>query len=126
MDAASSPPPPSVISNLKNVVQLISERVMLSPECRKTIGQILHALLSERATDPTVLLCVLDTVKSWIETDYRATPGAPAAGLNPKDIVAYLQKLALVDRKAFPRNLLEEWDQKFLQLLYGLCADGTK
>ncbi|KAJ4791719.1 Transformation/transcription domain-associated protein [Rhynchospora pubera] len=122
-DAASSS---SVISNLKNVLLLISERVMLSPDYRKSIGQILHALLSERATDPTVLLCVLDTVKGWIETDFRAMPSGPAAGLNPKDIVAYVQKLALVDRKAFPPNLLEEWDQKFLQLLYGLCADGTK
>lgn len=99
---------------------------MLSPDYRKTIGQILYALLSERSTDPTVLLCVLDTVKSWIETDYRTMPGAPPGGLNMKDIVAYLQKLALVDRKAFPPSLLEEWDQKFLQLLYGLCADGTK
>ncbi|KAJ3683868.1 hypothetical protein LUZ60_014095 [Juncus effusus] len=116
----------SVISNLKTVLQLISERVMLSAECRRIIGQILHALLSEKSTDPTVLLCVLDTIKGWIETDNRAPSGASGVSLTQKEIVSYLQKLSQVDRKSFSPPMLEEWDQKYLQLLYSLCADGSK
>ncbi|CAL9045632.1 unnamed protein product [Musa banksii] len=117
----------SVISNMKCVVSLVSERVMHSPECKRLIGQILHALLSEKGTDSSVLLCVLDTIKVWIEDDYRhSSSGASSAALTQKEIVSYLQKLSLVDRKNFPPAVQEEWDGKYLQLLYELCADSSK
>ncbi|XP_008795100.2 transformation/transcription domain-associated protein-like [Phoenix dactylifera] len=116
-----------VISNMKSILQLISERVMHSTECKRLMGQILHALLSEKGTDPSVLLCILDAIKVWIEDDYmHASSGASSAALTPKEIVSYMQKLSLVDRKNFSPAMLEEWDKKFLQLLYGLCADSNK
>lgn len=117
----------SVISNLKCVLNLISERVMHSPECKRLICQILHALLSEKGTESSVLLCVLDTLKMWIEDDYRhSSSGASSAALTQKEIVSYMQKLSLVDRKNFPSAAQEEWDGKYLLLLYELCADSSK
>ncbi|EHA8588761.1 hypothetical protein COCNU_scaffold006566G000100 [Cocos nucifera] len=117
----------SVISNMKCALQLISERVMHLPECKRLMSQILHALLSEKGTDPSVLLCILDAIKVWIEDDYRhASSGASSAALTQKEIVSYMQKLSLVERKNFSPAALEEWDEKFLQLLYGLCADSSK
>ncbi|KAJ0977296.1 hypothetical protein J5N97_012770 [Dioscorea zingiberensis] len=117
----------SIISNMKCVLKLISEKVMQSPESKRLIGQILHTLLSEKGTDPSVLLCILDTVKSWIEEDFRhIASGASTAALSPKEIVSYLQKLSLVDRKNFSPSTLEEWDAKYLQLLYGICADSSR
>ena len=38
----------AVITNLKCVLKLISERVMLVPECKRTIIQVLNNLLSEK------------------------------------------------------------------------------
>lgn len=97
------------------------------PECKRLMGQILHALLSEKGTDPSVLLCILDAIKVWIEDDYRhASSGASSAALTQKEIVSYMQKLSLVERKNFSPVAIEEWDEKFLQLLYGLCADSSK
>ncbi|KAJ0977309.1 hypothetical protein J5N97_012783 [Dioscorea zingiberensis] len=117
----------SIISNMKCVLKLISEKVMQSPESKRLIGQILHTLLSEKGTDPSVLLCILDTVKSWIEEDFRhIASGASTAALSPKEIVSYLQKLSLVDQKNFSPSTLEEWDAKYLQLLYGICADSSR
>nr|XP_029116772.1 transformation/transcription domain-associated protein isoform X3 [Elaeis guineensis] len=116
-----------VISNMKSILQLISERVMQTPDCKRLMGQILHALLSEKGTDPSVLLCILDAIKVWIEDDHmHASSGASSAALTQKETVSYMQKLSLVDRKNFSPATLEEWDKKFLPLLYGLCADLNK
>lgn len=116
-----------VISNMKTILQLISERVMHTPECKRLMGQILHVLLSEKGTDPSVLLCILDAIKVWIEDDHlHASSGASSAALTQKEIVSYMQKLSLVERKNFSPVAIEEWDEKFLQLLYGLCADSSK
>ncbi|KAG8079526.1 hypothetical protein GUJ93_ZPchr0007g3092 [Zizania palustris] len=118
---------PTVISNMKTVLKLISERVMTSSEYRRSMGQILQALLSEKGTDPSVLLCILDMIKAWVENDYRlASSTGSVSSLNPKEIIAYLQKLSLVDRKSFPPSEQDEWDAKYLQLLYSLCGDTTK
>ncbi|XP_048334555.2 uncharacterized protein LOC107424364 isoform X2 [Ziziphus jujuba] len=118
----------AVISNLKSVLKLISERVMVVPECKRSITQILNALLSEKGTDASVLLCILDVIKGWIEDDF-SKPGTSVSSssfLTPKEIVSFLQKLSQVDKQNFSQNALEEWDRKYLQLLYGICADANK
>ncbi|KAM1426046.1 hypothetical protein TB2_017954 [Malus domestica] len=117
----------AVISNLNSVLKLISERVMLVPECKRSVTQILNALLSEKGTDASVLLCILEVIKGWIEDDF-GKPGSSVtsnAFLIPKEIVSFLQKLSQVDKQNFS-IALEEWDRKYLQLLYGLCADSNK
>ncbi|KAE8010614.1 hypothetical protein FH972_006971 [Carpinus fangiana] len=117
-----------VISNLNSVLKLISERVMLVPECKRSITQILNALLSEKGTDCSVLLCILDVIKGWIDDDF-GKPGSsvmPSSFLAPKEIVSFLQKLSQVDKQNFSPSALEEWDRKYLQLLYGICADSNK
>ncbi|KAK8962950.1 hypothetical protein KSP40_PGU020559 [Platanthera guangdongensis] len=117
----------SVISNMKCILKLISERVMQFSESKRLITQTLHVLLSEKGTDSSVLLCILDAIKLWIEDDFKhASPGTSSISLGPKDIVSYLQKLSLVDRKEFSQTELEEWDINYLELLYGLCADSSK
>ncbi|KAM0940239.1 putative non-specific serine/threonine protein kinase [Dioscorea sansibarensis] len=127
VNARAVPDTSSIISNMKCVLKLISEKVLQSPDCKRLMGQILHTLLSEKGTDPSVLLCILDTVKSWIEDDLRHTAsGTSSAALSPKEIVSYLQKLSLVDRKNFSPSTLAEWDSKYLQLLYGICADSSR
>ncbi|XP_040962395.1 transformation/transcription domain-associated protein [Gossypium hirsutum] len=118
----------AVISNLKSVLKLISERVMVVPECKRSVTQILNALLSEKGTDASVLLSILDVIKGWVEDDY-SKPGMSAnanAFLTPKEIVSFLQKLSQVDKQNFQPNALEEWDRKYLQLLYEICADSNK
>jgi transformation/transcription domain-associated protein len=66
-------------------------------------------------------------IKTWIEDDYSLSSSAGSVNsLNPKEIVTYLQKLSLVDRKSFPSSAQEEWDAKYLELLYSLCGDSTK
>ena len=117
-----------VITNLKSVLKLISERVMLVPDCKRTIIQVLNNLLSEKGTDATVLLCILDVMKGWIEYDF-SKPGMPIGSssfLTPKEVVCFLQKLSQVDRQNFSPSAIEEWDGNYLQLLYGLCADSNK
>ncbi|XP_068325472.1 uncharacterized protein [Pyrus communis] len=117
----------AVISNLNSVLKLISERVMLVPDCKRSVTQILNALLSEKGTDASVLLCILEVIKGWIEDDF-GKPGSSVtsnAFLPPKEIVSFLQKLSQVDKQNFS-IALEEWDRKYLQLLYGLCADSNK
>lgn len=118
----------AVISNIKLVLKLIGERVMLVPEYKRSITQILNSLLSEKATDASVLLCILDVIKGWIEDDYNkpTTPGSSATLLNPKEIVSFLQKLSQVDKQNFAPSQLEEWDKKYLELLYGICADSNR
>ncbi|XP_075655312.1 uncharacterized protein LOC142625565 isoform X3 [Castanea sativa] len=117
-----------VISNLNSVLKLISERVMLVPDCKKSITQILNTLLSEKGTDSSVLLCILDVVKGWIEDDF-GKPGTSVTSssfLTQKEIVSFLQKLSQVDKQNFSPSALEEWDKKYLQLVYGTCADSNK
>ncbi|CAL2274022.1 unnamed protein product [Prunus armeniaca] len=117
----------AVISNLKSVLKLISERVMIVPDCKKSVTNILNTLLAEKGTDATVLLCILEVIKGWIEDDF-GKPGTSVSSnafLTPKEIVSFLQKLSQVDKQNFS-NALEEWDSKYLQLLYGLCADSNK
>jgi transformation/transcription domain-associated protein len=117
-----------VISNLNSVLKLISERVMLVPECKRSITQILNALLSEKGTDSSVLLCILDVIKGWIEDDFskQGTSVMSNSFLAPKEIVSFLQKLSQVDKQNFSPTALEEWDRKYLQLLYGICANSNK
>ena len=117
-----------VISNLKSVLKLISERVMIIPECKRSITQILNALLSEKGTDASVLLCILDVFKGWIEDDFTkpGTSAMSSAFLTPKEMVSFLQKLSQIDKQNFSQAVLEEWERKYLQLLYGICADTNK
>lgn len=118
----------AVITNLKSVLKLISERVMLVPDCKRSVTQILNSLLSEKGTDPSVLLCILDVIRGWIEDDF-GKPGMPVASnsfLSSKDLVSFLQKLSQVDKQSFSAAAVEEWDKKYLELLYGLCADSNK
>lgn len=116
------------IANLKSVLKLITERVMIVPDCKRSVTQILNSLLSERGTDPSVLLCILDLIKGWVEDDF-GKPGTPVASstfLTPKEVVSLLQKLSQVDKQNFSPSTAEEWDRKYLELLYGLCADSNK
>ncbi|XP_059293060.1 uncharacterized protein LOC132046449 isoform X1 [Lycium ferocissimum] len=117
-----------VITNLKSVLGLISGRVMAIPDCKRSVTQILNSLLSEKGTDPSVLLSILDVIKGWIEED-MTKPGVAIASstfLSPKDVVSFLQRLSQVDKQNFTPSVAEEWDKKYLELLYGLCADSNK
>lgn len=116
------------ISNLKSVLELIDERVMLVPECKRSVTEILNSLLLDKGTDYTVLLCILDVVKGWIERD-SSMPKVPIKScdtLIPIEVVSFLQKLSQVDKQNFPTSFLKEWDRKYLQLLYELCSDSNK
>lgn len=101
---------------------------MVVPDCKRSVSQILNALLSEKGTDASVLLCILDVIKGWIEDDFGKQGISVASGsfLSPKEIVSFLQKLSQVDKQNFPSASLEEWDRKYLELLYGICADSNK
>ncbi|KGN48912.1 transformation/transcription domain-associated protein [Cucumis sativus] len=118
----------TVISNLKSVLKLINERVMLVPECKRSVTQIMNSLLSEKGTDASVLLCILDVIKGWIEDDFSkmGTSVSSSSFLAPKEIVSFLQKLSQVDKQNFSSSAAEEWDEKYLQLLYEICADSNK
>ncbi|KAJ7944171.1 Transformation/transcription domain-associated protein [Quillaja saponaria] len=118
----------AVISNIKFVLRLISERVILVPDCRRSIIQILNTLLSEKGTDASVLVCVLDVIKGWIEDDFckQGISVASSSFLHQKEIVSFLQKLSQVDKQNFSPSIVEEWDRKFLELLYGICEDSNK
>ncbi|KAI4314757.1 hypothetical protein L6164_027634 [Bauhinia variegata] len=119
----------AVISNLKSILKLITERVMIVPECKRSVSQILNALLSEKGTDASVLLCILDVIKGWMEDDSYNKQGTSvtlSTFLSSKEIVSFLQKLSHVDKQNFSPSALEEWDRKYLELLYGICADSNK
>ncbi|KNA06133.1 hypothetical protein SOVF_183880 [Spinacia oleracea] len=118
----------AVISNIKLVLKLIGERVMLVPEYKRAITQILNALLSERVTDASVLLCILNVIKGWIEDEFNKPTGTGTMTtfLNPKEIVSFLQKLSQVDKQNFSPCQLDEWDKKYLEVLYGICADSNR
>ncbi|CAN1122507.1 Transformation/transcription domain-associated protein [Linum perenne] len=117
----------AVISNLTSVLKLINDKVMAVSECKRSVTQTLNTLLSEKGTDSSVLLCILDVMKGWVEDDF-CKPGVTtsSAFLNPKEIVSFLQKLSQVDKQNFSPHSLEEWDRKYLQMLYGICADSNK
>ncbi|CAA2966750.1 transformation transcription domain-associated -like isoform X2 [Olea europaea subsp. europaea] len=117
-----------VIANLKSVLKLTGERVMIVSECKRSVMQILTSLLFEKGTDPSVLLCILDVIKGWVDNEF-SKPGIPVASssfLTPKEVVSLLQKLSQVDKHNFSPSTMEEWDRKYLELLYGLCADANK
>ncbi|KAG7584206.1 Protein kinase-like domain superfamily [Arabidopsis suecica] len=118
----------AVICNIKSVLELIDETVMLIADCKRSVTQILNTLLSEKGTDASVLLCILDMIKRWVEDDFSKTGASGLSGsfLTQKDVVTFLNKLSCIDKQHFSSDALEEWDQKYLQLLYGLCADSTK
>ncbi|GMH24561.1 hypothetical protein Nepgr_026404 [Nepenthes gracilis] len=118
----------TIISNLKSVLTLIGERVMIVPEYKRSVTQILNGLLSEKGTEASVLLCILDVIKGWVEDNFSKTTAAVNSStfLNPKEIVSFLQKLSQVDKQNFSPSELEEWDRKYLDLLYGICADSNK
>ncbi|KAK4416821.1 Transformation/transcription domain-associated protein [Sesamum alatum] len=104
-----------VIGNLKSVLKLISERVMIVPDCKRSVTQILNSLLSEKGTDPSVLLCILDLIKGWVEDDF-GKPGTPVASstlFTPKEVVSLLQKLSQVDKQNSLQSNAEEWDRKY-------------
>jgi transformation/transcription domain-associated protein len=70
---------------------------------------------------------LLDAVKIWIENEFtHASSGASTSTLTTKEMMSYLQKLSLVDRNNFSPAALEEWNRKYLQLLYGICHDSNK
>lgn len=117
-----------IIANLKSVLKLLNERVMLVPECKRSVIQILNSLLSEKGTDPSVLLCILDVIKGWIDDNFGKSgmPTPANSFLSSKDMVAFTQKLSQVEKSNFSATDLEEWDRKYLELLYGLCADSNK
>lgn len=115
----------AVICNLKSVLKLICEKVMVVPDCKRSVTQVLNALLSEKGTDSSVLLCILDVIKGWIEDDFCKPGRVTSIGfISPKEIVSFLQKLSQVDKQNFGPDAHEDWDRKYLQLLYGICADS--
>ncbi|XP_078446328.1 phosphatidylinositol 3- and 4-kinase family protein with FAT domain-containing protein isoform X2 [Wolffia australiana] len=117
----------SVVSNMKSCLKLISGRVMQSPDSKRSMSQILHALLSEKSTDHSILLTILDSIKLWIEDGSKSTAQSLSnPTLTQKETIAYLQKLSQVERQSFSSSAGEEWDGKFLQLLYGVCADSNR
>lgn len=118
----------AVVSNIKSVLELIDGRVMLLADFKRPVTQILNTLLSEKGTDSSVLLCVLDMLKRWAEDDFgkKGSSGSSGTFLTQKDIVSFFQKLSQVDKQHFSSVALDEWDKAYLQLLYGLCADSTK
>ncbi|KZV22547.1 transformation/transcription domain-associated protein-like [Dorcoceras hygrometricum] len=118
----------SAITNLKSVLKLISERVMSVPDCKRSVTQILNLLLSEKGTDPSVLVCVLDVIKGWVDDDFgkSGSSALPSTFITPKEVISLLHKLSQVDKQHFSPSTADEWDQKYLELLYGLCADSNK
>ncbi|MCL7047761.1 hypothetical protein MKW94_015280, partial [Papaver nudicaule] len=115
----------SVTPNLKSILKLISGRVMYATDSKKLISQQLTVFLMERGTDASMLLCILDIVKSWVEDDFSRPTASSTSVLAPKEIVHFLQKLSQVDKQNFSASSQEEWDSKYLQLLYGVCADSN-
>uniref|UniRef100_A0A6N2M667 FAT domain-containing protein n=1 Tax=Salix viminalis TaxID=40686 RepID=A0A6N2M667_SALVM len=115
----------AVISSLKSVLKLTNEKVMVVPDCKRSVTQVLNSLLSEKGTDASVFLCILDVIKGWVEDDFCKQGRVTSIGfISHKEIVSFLQKLSQVDKQNFSPDALDEWDRKYLQLLYGICADS--
>jgi transformation/transcription domain-associated protein len=102
--------------------------MMVVPKCKWSVSQILNALLSEKGVDASILLCTLDVIKGWIEDDFtkQGTSVTSSSFLTPKEIVSFLQKLSQVDKQNFTPSNVDEWDRKYLELLFGICADSNK
>ncbi|XP_047320592.1 transformation/transcription domain-associated protein-like [Impatiens glandulifera] len=115
----------TVISNLKSVLKLMNVKMMIVPDCKRSIIHVLNGILSEKDTDATVLICIVEVVKCWIEEDFRMGVGSSSI-FTSKDVVTFLHKLSQVNRQSFSQSMLEEWDAKYLELLFGLCADSNK
>ncbi|KAK9012272.1 hypothetical protein V6N11_040334 [Hibiscus sabdariffa] len=106
---------------LKSVLKLISERAMLVPECKRSVTHILNALLLEKGTGATMLLCLLDVRKGWIEDDFnKQARQSPLMLFTRKEIVPFLPKLSQVDKQNFQASALEE-GQKISGSLWRLC-----
>ncbi|KAJ6378431.1 hypothetical protein OIU78_028637 [Salix suchowensis] len=115
----------AVISSLKSVLKLTNEKVMVVPDCKRSVTQVLNSLLSEKGTDASVFLCILDVIKGWVEDDFCKQGRVTSIFfISHKEIVSFLQKLSQVDKQNFSPDALDEWDRKYLQLLYGICADS--
>lgn len=108
-------------------MKLISERVLLLPDCKRLLCQTLQAVLGEKGTDTGVLLAILELVRDWVEHDFKGSSQVnSAAPLVIKDVVAFMKHLANVDCSGMAPAVLEEWDQMYLKLLHRLCSDTTK
>lgn len=117
----------SVTTNLKALLKLVSNRVLLVPDCKRLFWQSLHAMLVEKGTDASVLLTIIDIIKDWIENDFKVSgTGTGPSALNVKDVITFLQKLSQVDKQNMSASVLEEWEGKYLKLLYRLCSDITR
>jgi transformation/transcription domain-associated protein len=115
------------VNNLKTLLKLISERVLLLPECKRLFCQTLQTVLGEKGTDTGVLLAILELVRDWVEHDFKGSNQvASTAPLVIKDVVAFMKSLAQVDCSGMTPAILEEWDQMYLKLLHRLCSDTTK
>lgn len=116
-----------VTTNLKALLKLVSGRVLLVPDCKRLFWQSLQSMLGEKGTDASVLLTIMDIIKEWIENEFKASGSGPVMGsFNVKDVVTFMQKLSQVDKQNMNASVLEEWEGKYLKLLYRLCSDATK
>lgn len=101
---------------------------MIVPVCKKTVTETVMFLLSEKNTDSSVLLCLIDVIKEWIEegsTEHEVT-NKPYNILSPKEVVSFLQSVSEVQKQNRPPSFHEEWDKKYLQFLYELCSNKNK
>eukprot|EP00252_Welwitschia_mirabilis_P021819 TRINITY_DN5712_c0_g1_i1.p1 TRINITY_DN5712_c0_g1~~TRINITY_DN5712_c0_g1_i1.p1 ORF type:complete len:3567 (+),score=681.06 TRINITY_DN5712_c0_g1_i1:1467-10703(+) len=114
----------AVTNNLTSILKLIGGRILHAQDGKRLIGQTLQS----EGTDGSVLLTVLDMIKDWIENDVRSSNSGTSNPFVNKDIMLYLQKLSQVDRQNPNLNgqFFEDWDRKYLQLLYHLCSDSSK
>ena len=73
------------------------------------------------------LFTTIDIIKDWIENDFKVSgTGTGPSALNVKDVITFLQKLSQVDKQNMSASVLEEWEGKYLKLLYRLCSDTTR
>lgn len=115
-------------ANLKSVVQLINRKVMIVPVCKQTVTKTVMFMLSEKNTDSSVLLCLIDAIKEWIEegsTEHEVT-NKPYNILSSNEVVSLLQGVSEVHKQNRPSSFHEEWDKKYLQFLYELCSNKNK
>lgn len=115
-----------IIANMKSLLQLMCGRALFAPDCKRLFQSSLHSMLQEKGTDTSVLLSILDIVKDWVENDFKPAGTGVAGALTNKDVVTFLQKMALVDRQNMSGSVLEEWENKFLNLVHRLSSDATK
>ncbi|WCJ21639.1 Phosphatidylinositol 3- and 4-kinase family protein with FAT domain [Euphorbia peplus] len=62
---------------------------MVVAECKRFVSQTLKTLLSEKDTDASILLSILDVIKGWLEDDFsRQGSSSSSAFLHPKELGA--------------------------------------